>query len=200
MSIIFIECAAEGRRQNKGVMYGFPMVLGSWCNSDLKMPPLDKLERKKNAIKYIGYAIDEKKEEASSKKYKITLTVTHRAIFAIHSLATSSQRLSVLKYAKSTTYYPPIYTQATRGGCWFCHNQGVGQLRSLRRQYPEYWALMLKWDTDSPVTFKPDGHTVHDFDRRFQLEDDGFIAADDKVFRWEMLEREFKLQAILIGG
>ena len=37
---------------------------------------------------------------------------------------------------------------------------------------------MLKWDEDSPVTFKADGHTVHDFDRRFQLEDEGFGAAD----------------------
>ena len=48
----------------------------------------------------------------------------------------------------------------------------------------------LKWDLDSPVTFKPDGHTVHDFDRRFQLEDDGFISAEDKLFRWSMLDEE----------
>jgi hypothetical protein len=36
---------------------------------------------------------------------------------------------------------------------------------------------MLKWDNDSPVTFKPDGTTVHDLDLRFALEDgeiDGF--------------------------
>ena len=49
---------------------------------------------------------------------------------------------------------------------------------------------MLKWDTDSPVTFHADGHTVHDFDRRFRLEDDGLIGVDDKVFRWDMLNRE----------
>ena len=84
----------------------------------------------------------------------------------------------------------PIYTQSARGGCWFCHNQGVQQLRLLRKQYPEYWALMLKWDTDSQVTFHADGHTVHDFDKRFQLEDDGFISTDDKTFRWDMLNQE----------
>lgn len=66
----------------------------------------------------------------------------------------------------------------------------MGQLRLLRKNYPELWALMLKWDADSQVTFKADGHTVHDFDRRFQLEDDGLIAVDDKVFRWSMLEEE----------
>ena len=48
---------------------------------------------------------------------------------------------------------------------------------------------MLKWDKDSPVSFKPDGHTVHDFDRRFQLEDEGMIRADDR-FRWSMLDEE----------
>ena len=81
----------------------------------------------------------------------------------------------------------PIYTSATRGGCWFCHNQGVDQLRLLRRDYPELWQLMLKWDLDSPVTFKADGHTVHDFDRRFALEEQGLIPTG-RTFRWAMLE------------
>lgn len=34
---------------------------------------------------------------------------------------------------------------------------------------------------------KPDGHTVHDYDRRFQLEDDGLVPADAK-FRWEAID------------
>lgn len=50
--------------------------------------------------------------------------------------------------------------------------------------------LMLKWDRDSPVTFHADGRTVHNLDKRFQLEDEGFIWPDDKVFRWSMLEEE----------
>ena len=81
----------------------------------------------------------------------------------------------------------PIYTTATRGGCWFCHNQGVDQLRLLRKNYPELWQLLLKWDLDSPTTFKSDGRTVHDYDKRFQAEDDGKIIAGDKKFRWKHL-------------
>ncbi len=83
----------------------------------------------------------------------------------------------------------PIYTTATRGGCWFCHNQGVKQLRLLRKNYPELWALMLKWDADSPVSFHADGHTVHDFDRRFAAED-ARLLPDDKPFKWAMLDGE----------
>lgn len=36
--------------------------------------------------------------------------------------------------------------------------------------------------------------TVHDFDRRFQLEDDGLIYQDDKVFRWETLDQELNMR------
>ena len=83
----------------------------------------------------------------------------------------------------------PTYSGSFRDGCWFCHNQGVGQLRQLRHNYPDLWALLLKWDKDSPVTFHADGHTVHDFDRRFQLEDDGLIKPDER-FKWSMLDED----------
>ena len=84
----------------------------------------------------------------------------------------------------------PIYSTSMRGGCWFCHNQSVDQLRLLRRDYPDLWALLLKWDIDSPVTFKADGHTVHDFDKRFYLEDIGVLRAGDRKFKWKMLDEE----------
>ena len=82
----------------------------------------------------------------------------------------------------------PTYTDdSLRDGCWFCHNQSIGQLRKLRRDYPELWALLLKWDSDSPVTFHADGRTVHDFDRRFALEDEGIIQPDE-TFSWASVE------------
>lgn len=93
----------------------------------------------------------------------------------------------------------PTYTTATRGGCWFCHNQGVDQLRLLRKTYPEYWALMLKWDSDSPVTFKADGHTVHDYDARFAAEDAGLIDQNER-FKWEMIGRKIVKPRIELPG
>lgn len=89
----------------------------------------------------------------------------------------------------------PIYATTTRGGCWFCHNQSVDQLRLLRKNYPELWELLLKWDSDSPVTFKTDGHTVHDFDKRFEMEELGLIDIK-KPFRWKMLDES---QTVMIG-
>ena len=43
----------------------------------------------------------------------------------------------------------------------------------------------MKWDRDSPVSFHADGHTVHDFDLRFQAEDLDLVPKDRK-FRWKM--------------
>ena len=83
----------------------------------------------------------------------------------------------------------PTYTTSTRGGCWFCHNQGIDQLRNLYHDYPELWQLLLKWDNDSPVTFHADGRTVHDFDRRFRWEDEGYKPTG-KMFRWSDVENQ----------
>ena len=156
---------------------GFPMVVGCWVQSYLKMSPIKKAE--KGNVTYLGIAADEPNRFHN-------LTDRKRSPLVEHGITESEAR----QICEELDLLSPVYAQSARGGCWFCHNQGVQQLRLLRHQYPEYWALMLKWDNDSPVTFKPDGHTVHDFDKRFQLEDEGFLAVDDKVFRWEMLDKE----------
>ena len=92
----------------------------------------------------------------------------------------------------------PTYTdESLRDGCWFCHNQGIAQLRNLRKKYPDLWALLLKWDNDSPVTFHADGHTVHDFDKRFALEDAGLIDPT-KRFLWKMIEDDYPRQLQII--
>lgn len=89
-------------------------------------------------------------------------------------------------YCQYNDMLNPSYENSCRDGCWFCHNQSVNQLRYLRKNYPDRWALLMKWEKDSPVTFHPDGHTVFDFDKRFQLEDEMLIDPN-KPFRWKML-------------
>lgn len=88
----------------------------------------------------------------------------------------------------------PSYETSCRDGCWFCHNQGVNQLRNLWKKHPNLWALLMKWDLDSPVAFKADGHTVHDYDRRFQMEAERKIPTD-MTFRWRMLDNPQKFVA-----
>lgn len=98
------------------------------------------------------------------------------------------------EWCEKNNLLSPIYTTSERGGCWFCHNQSVDQLRLLRRNYPDLWALLLKWDSDSPVSFKPDGTTVHDFDKRFELEDKGILLPNDRTFRWAQLDGDVQMK------
>lgn len=136
---------------------------------------------KVNTVQYLGIAADEPKRIAKHKdKSGIVLPLVDIGWDEDYCR----------KWCEENNLLSPIYTTSTRGGCWFCHNQGVDQLRLLRKDYPELWQLLLKWDKDSPTTFKPDGHTVHDFEKRFQAEDDGIIRAGDKRFRWKQILNE----------
>jgi hypothetical protein len=171
--VFYMTCKSDGDRGGK--IYGWPYQRGPWCNSRLKQAALSKIK----GIQYIGITADEPARFHS-------LSDTKKSPLVELGWTESDCR----QWCEDNGLLSPIYTTATRGGCWFCHNQGVGQLRQLHKNYPDLWALMLKWDKDSPVTFKADGHTVHDFDRRFKLEDEGLIAADDKIFRWSMLDDE----------
>ena len=135
---------------------------------------------KVNIVQYLGIAADElERIERHIKKKGIVLPLVD----------IGWDEAYCRKWCEENNLLSPIYTTATRGGCWFCHNQGVGQLRLLRKNYPELWAHLLRLDLDSPTTFHADGHTVHDFEKRFQAEDDGLIP-DGKPFRWKMLEKE----------
>lgn len=167
-----------------GSITGFPFAYKStWCNGELKRAAIDKARASyRGGIEYIGIAIDEPKR--------------------FHNLGTS--KLSPLveigwteadcrEWCEKNGLLSPIYKQITRGGCWFCHNQSVQQLRLLRKNYPDLWELLMKWDLDSPVTFKADGHTVHDFDRRFALEDAGLVPTDH-TFRWKMMQEKPKCE------
>ena len=131
----------------------------------------------RNIVEYLGIAADEPKRFGQLNDRKRAPLVE----FGI------DEDLCGL-YCQYADMLSPTYETSCRDGCWFCHNQGVDQLRLLRRNYPDYWALLMKWDLDSPISFKADGHTVHDFDQRFQMEDAGLIPTG-RTFRWAMLDK-----------
>lgn len=163
-------------------IYGFPTRKGAWCN---------KLRFRgsigwRGSNTYAGIAADEA-DRIERWKGKLIMPL----------LEIGWTETMCRQWCEENGLLSPIYTTATRGGCWFCHNQGIGQLRLLRKNYPEYWALMLKWDNDSPVTFHADGRTVHDFELRFSAEEKGLIPVD-RNFRWEMVIGELRKNQITL--
>ena len=144
----------------------------------------------RNIVQYLGIAADEPERIERHTKPGIVLPLVE----------IGWDEAYCRNWCEENGLLSPIYTTAARGGCWFCHNQGLDQLRLLRHNYPDLWQRLLAWDEDSPVTFKADGHTVHDFDKRFFAEDLGLVPKDRK-FRWKNLASAFsEYLDNLLGG
>lgn len=180
-------CGRASTSKRSGSIYGWPYQRGPWCNSRLKQHTLEKLP--KDARQYIGIAVDEPDRFHVLGENKISPLI---------EAGWTDRDCRV--FVEQNGLLAPTYTTSTRGGCWFCHNQNTDQLRILRRTYPELWAIMLKWDKDSPVTFKAGcknkktgiykpGKTLNDYELRFQYEDSGRIDPNKK-FYWKQIEAD----------
>lgn len=159
---------------------GFPVSFtnkGTWCQH-LKTRFLESPATRggTNIVEYLGIAADEPERFGQLNERKRAPLVEFGIEEGLCGL-----------YCQYEGILAPSYETSCRDGCWMCHNQGVNQLRQLRKKHPELWEILLKWDADSPVNFKPDGRTVHDYELRFQLEDDGLLIPGDTRFRWSML-------------
>ena len=172
---VFYRVRNNSKIGNNGKIYGFPVCHRPWCTGELKQKTMRTI-RKIGDIHYLGIAADEPERIARHTKNGFMLPLVE----------IGWDEAYCRQWCEENDLLSPIYTTSTRGGCWFCHNQGVNQLRLLLKNYPDLWKLMLKWDEDSPGPFHADGHTVHDFDKRFELEDMSIVPADRK-FRWSML-------------
>lgn len=186
-----------------GNIKGFPTKIGEWCKHlkydskvDIRRYILQTIQgrnegrketctdcpknegRKINIIQYLGIAADESK--------RIAKHITRKdVILPLVEIGWEEDLCGLISGYQNLL--SPTYEDGTRDGCWFCHNQSVDQLRRLRKKHPDLWELLLKWDNDSPVSFHADGHTVHDFDKRFALEDEGIIS-ENEPWRWAYLE------------
>lgn len=174
-----------------GAIKGFPQTIGSWCKKlkyefvDLRkfvlqqnIQLLDSTTVNINIVQYLGIASDEPERIKKHQNRK-------NIVLPLVDIGWEEDYCGL--WCQYSDLLSPSYTSSTRDGCWFCHNQGVEQLRYLRKKYPHLWKILLKWDTDSPVSFKADGHTVHDYDKRFEMEDKGLINIDEPFF-WKYLD------------
>jgi hypothetical protein len=171
--------------QNECKITGFATKWTQYCTGELKkFSSCPDTKDVKNIVSYLGIAADEPiriKRHEGRKELMLPLV----------EIGWDEDYCGL--WCKYNDLLSPIYTNATRGGCWFCHNQGVEQLRLLRRNHPNLWNILLKWDLDSPVPFKSDGHTVHDYDKRFEMEDKGIIKPNEPFF-WKYLDNPPKRQ------
>lgn len=156
----------RAKEENRGKIYGFPIIRGAWCNSDLKMLAIEKYKRTiKDGFWYVGYAIDEKRPERQQKIQNCNDLNMYPLVKA------GLTEKDCYNWCKENDLLNPTYEKFSRDGCWFCHYQTLDQLRDLRKKHPDEWQIMLRLDKDSPTTFRTNGVTLHDLEERFKNED-----------------------------
>jgi 3'-phosphoadenosine 5'-phosphosulfate sulfotransferase (PAPS reductase)/FAD synthetase len=150
------------RGNHKGDNYGFPYVIGAWCNSRLKMEPIKDYLRQfkgEEIIQYVGIAYDE------PKRYERLNHDTH--IAPLYDLQITEQQ--ALEICKQHDLLSPIYETSFRGGCWFCPKQSIKQLKNLYINYPELFNKLKEMEKDSFNTFRVD-KTLNELEERFKKE------------------------------
>ena len=147
------------RGKHIGDNYGFPFVIGAWCNSRLKMEPIKVYLREQTEpiIQYVGIAYDE------PKRYERLDHETH--IAPLYDLKITEKE--AMEICREAGLLSPIYEDSFRGGCWFCPKQRLSQLEFLYNTYPELWSILKGMEKDSNNTFKPN-HTLAELEEKFK--------------------------------
>ena len=147
------------RGKHIGDNYGFPFVIGAWCNSRLKMEPIKVYLREQTEpiIQYVGIAYDE------PKRYERLDHETH--IAPLYDLKITEKE--AMEICREAGLLSPIYEDSFRGGCWFCPKQKLSQLEFLYNTYPELWSILKGMEKDSNNTFKPN-HTLAELEEKFK--------------------------------
>ena len=149
------------RGKKIGQIYGFPSLWCPWCNSDLKVKPLESYKQKIGEyVPITGIAADEKRRiNRKNGKGKIRPLIEH-----------GIREADTFGICKRYGLLSPGYSGGReRLGCWFCHNQRLGELKRLFYDYPELWKELEELQQASRLKFTP-RYTVGELARKFSSE------------------------------
>ena len=152
------------KKQNIGrVGYGWPSPLRRWCTAR-KIDCINYYHQTlSNPVACIGFGADEihRVKSESSKRYPL--------------IEWGITEADALQYCYDNGFnWGGLYKIFNRVSCFCCPMQRIGELKKLRKHFPDLWEKMLLWDaiisTSRECGFR--GYkTVHDLDRRFAAED-----------------------------
>jgi 3'-phosphoadenosine 5'-phosphosulfate sulfotransferase (PAPS reductase)/FAD synthetase len=149
---------------------GWPSPMRRWCTRQ-KIAEIDRyLKQFGNKFTFfIGYAYDEMERQfrIKSGKYKRRFPLIEMGI-------TEADALKIC--IDHGFHWGGLYNYFSRVSCFCCPLQKLGDLRTLRKHFPDLWEKMMEWDSAIQET---SGHnrgfrdydTVHDLDLRFSAED-----------------------------
>lgn len=176
----YIDCFYKVNRgkkvpERKGMYYGFPMAGRCLINDRCKIKPIKDFVKKQDVpiTQYVGIAVDEQKRlNRLNGTNKVSLLAKY-----------GYTEQMAYDLCKEYGLLSPTYSFAHRGGCWFCPNARMPELRHLRKNHPELWEKLLVleevpntigycWNTltktsireiDEQIKFEESQMTIFDF-------------------------------------
>lgn len=153
---------AKTKGKNKGSKgYGWATMRVRWCTSLLKQGVTQKhLKNQGEYIQYIGIAADEPKRHKN---------ISKNTVHPLFDWGITEKEALQYCYDKGFDW-GGLYEHFRRVSCWCCPLQRIGELRTLRRHYPELWQELLDMDSRVEFKFKPT-YSVEQLERRFAMQD-----------------------------
>lgn len=167
----------ECRKKPRRIGYGWPSPLRRWCTARKSNRIWNYAKVIKNATQCIGYTSDEKHRVKRKGKNSLKSQA-----FRFPLVEYGVSESAALDYCRKCGFnWGGLYDHFRRVSCFCCPLQRLGELRNLRRHYPDLWRRMLVMDSNikNNVGFR-DYSTVHDLEARF--------AGEDTLLRLPILE------------
>ena len=120
---------------------GWPSPSRRWCTAK-KVETIEYFQKPiPNAVSCIGYGADEQHRVKDNSK-------TQKRYPLIEWGITEAQ---ALQYCREKGFdWGGLYELFPRVSCFCCPLQRIGELRTLRKNFPDLWGKMLEWDAAQP--------------------------------------------------
>ena len=165
---IFNRYPSRGTSKGLGMKTGFPMAGRCQINRSVKVKPIrDFLKNYPDQfMQYIGIAVDE-----PVRLERVVRTTNQESLLQKYGYTEKMAYELCDKYGLLS----PVYKVAKRGGCWFCPNARLPELRHLRKNHRELWNKLLELEDESNLIGNMwntlTKTRIHDLDENFYWEE-----------------------------
>ena len=168
--------------------FSWPGPKMRWCTDRLKTRPrtqfLRDYRKEYNIIEYVGIAADE--------EYRLRRKINKIENKRFPLVDWGMTEADCLQFCYDRGFnWGGLYEKFSRVSCWCCPLQPLGELRILYHDFPDKWAQLKKWDSETYGQFRID-YSVEDLEKRFDLDDEWRAAGREpkgKAFFTALRER-----------
>ena len=171
-----------GSGKNAGKKRAFPIARMCCIQRECKLAPIRKWYRENyfngggyDIVEYVGIAVDEVERLGSLDKSDMA-KISKESLLAKYGY---TETMAMLKCAEYDLLSPMYFNGSSRGGCWFCPNQGNGEFARLRRNHPELWGelrVLSQEENMASPCFK--------YDKSFDVVDNEVDEYEQKYGKW----------------